>query len=120
MNAPQGKISRPLVGALAALLLVAGAVAAIVPHESTSQWDLFQGACVRVGLVMTAWWLALPLLQRDGAAARALGGFFVILMLALVFLRRVPLKFIIPIALALVVLGLVLRPRPKRRPGSRP
>jgi hypothetical protein len=75
---------------------------------------------VRIGLVMAALWLALPLLQREGGAARAFGGTLVAVMLVFVFLKRVPLRVILPMALALFTIGFILRPRPKRRPGGRP
>jgi len=124
MNSADRKVSRLLVGFLAAAFLLGGLALAVIPATSDAidpdRWDFWQGVCVRVGLVLAALWLALPTLQKDNPLAKAMGGAFVGVMLMFVFLRRVPLRIVIPVGIVLGLLGIFLRPKPKHRPGNRP
>jgi hypothetical protein len=52
-------MSRNVLGVLAAILLVLGAITAIAGPGGTSA-STFAGGCIRVGLVLGALWLALP------------------------------------------------------------
>lgn len=109
-----------MVGFIALGLLVGGAALSVLPSaQSDAQFSLWQGACVRVGVVMAALWLALPSIQHENRYARAMGMGLVGVILLGVFLKRVPLRFLIPGALAVMGLGLILRPRPKHRPRNR-
>ncbi len=120
MEEKSRKISRPMVGAIALALLGGGLVLSLVPTSAAEpQWELWRGACVRVGLVMAALWLALPSIQSDNPFVRTMGMVVVAIILLGVFLKRVPLRYIIPGALAVLVLSVILRPRPKRRPDNR-
>ncbi len=122
MTSSDTRLSRPLVGTIAAVLIIAGTAISLIPNggSSSQQLELFRGACFRVGLVMVALWLALPLMERNRAGGKEIGGFLLIGLLALFFLRRVPLRIIVAAAAALATLGAILRPRPKQRPGNRP
>ncbi|MGE3315911.1 MAG: hypothetical protein AB7O26_12430 [Planctomycetaceae bacterium] len=120
MDQKSRKISRPTVGVIAIALLGGGVVLSLLPTSAAEpQWELWRGACVRVGLVMAALWLALPSIQNDNPFVRTMGITVVAIILLGVFLKRVPLRFIIPGALAVMALSVILRPRPKRRPDSR-
>jgi hypothetical protein len=71
-----------------------------------------------VGVVMAAFWLAMPSRTREAAWARVnlwslLG---VLLAIVLIARTRVPLKFLIPGLILLSVTIMILRPRPKHRP----
>lgn len=114
------KVSRPLVGFIALAMLAGGAALTITAGSGDdSQNDLWRGACVRVGLVMGAFWLALPTIQQGNRFARvlAIGGVGIVLLS--VFLKKVPIRYLIIGGIAVMGLSLILRPRPKRRPGSR-
>ena len=56
-------IHRPTVGVIAALLIV-GAIVLWIWAPLGSNNEVSLSACVRVGLVMAALWLALPQLER--------------------------------------------------------
>ncbi len=57
---PQRGLHRPTVGLVALLLLgTAGTLFLLRPEQ-----QMWIGACLRIGLVMAALWLALPTLQR--------------------------------------------------------
>ena len=61
-------IHRPTVGVIALVLIVGAVVrvAVLWPWDPPSKLssDIWLSACVRVGLVMSAMWLALPQLER--------------------------------------------------------
>lgn len=118
MPAPQVPVNRNLVGLIALGCGVIG-----------GGWWLLEGgrsapampaAFLRVGVVMAAFWLALPSRHREAAWARVnlwnlLGGLLAIVLIAR---SKFPLKFLIPGLILLTVAILILRPRPKHRPRS--
>ncbi len=55
---------RPTVGVFALVLLVIGATALLVVDDSYTRQNV-AGACLRIGAVLAALWLALPELQRS-------------------------------------------------------
>ncbi len=86
-----------------------------------SQGALWQGALSRVGVVMAAFWIAMPTRTREAAWARVswkwvLGGLVALIVIGR---SRVPLRFLIPALIVTAVVVLILRPRPKHRPQSR-
>ena len=112
-------VNRTLVGLLSiACLLAAGYLFFFVDADQESRTLMWSGAFVRVGLLLGAFWLALPTKQRDAAWAgvspwQFIGG---LLMVAAVAQRP---RVMIPILLLLAVVGYLLRPRPKYRPPRR-
>ena len=118
MNQQPVTVNRNLVGAIGLLLLVAAGVLMLVGAERTQ--DMWAGACLKVGLVMAAFWLALPSITSNPELGRAswaalLGGIAVALVVAR---TKIPLKVILPVLAAFVLAVRILRPR--GAPPSRP
>ena len=112
----EGKITinRTLVGVLAlACLLAAGAIWIGAPNDN--QWNMWCGAFTRVGLLMSAFWLALPSGGREAAWKDVTPWTFVGILLAVVGLAARP-RVAVPALIVLAIVGCVLRPRPKKRP----
>jgi hypothetical protein len=112
-------INRPLVGILA--LVCCGVAGLLMWADPDGSSELWQGAFSRVGVVLAAFWLALPSRTREAAWARVpiwqVAG--VMLAIVVVARTRVPLKALLP-GLALFGLALMmLRPRRKSRPAQR-
>lgn len=119
MSQEKVKINRTLVGILTlGCFAAAGAIYATHPHDES--WRLWLAGFVRVGLLMSAFWLALPTQDRDAAWANVSWTTFAGLLLALIVVVRLPLRIVLPLLVVLTVVGIFLRPRAKRRPGSRP
>lgn len=108
-------INRTLVGVISLVLL---ATAAIFSWMGTQ--ELWAGACLKVGLVMGAFWLALPSLTRHPDLGRiSLATLLGALAVALIIGRtRIPLKIILPTLAAFVVAVRILGPR--RTPTAPP
>lgn len=73
---------------------------------------------MRVGVLLSAIWIALPSRENDPAWANVsiwnlLGGLLALLLVAKL---KIPLKLILPLAVVATVAILLLRPRPKTRP----
>lgn len=118
MSAPAVPVNRPLVGAVAlGCIGLSLFLWWLEPEDGTS---LLQSAFLRVGLLLIVAFLALPTSANDQAWARItiwklfaiLGGMLIVVQ------TKIPLRFILP-ALAVAALTiLILRPRPKTRPGQ--
>ncbi len=96
-------MSRPLVAVIALLLLATGGASIIWPlagEELTS-------ACLRVGLVMAALWLALPDTRQPANRWLMIG----VLLLAVLLAIRPKL---IPLAIVILIAMAILRPRGTR------
>jgi hypothetical protein len=115
-------INRTLVGVLAiGCLTAAVAIWIFAPTtEGEDNWEMWRGAFTRVGLLMSAFWLALPTSGREAAWANVTPSTFFGILLAIVALVRLPLKIVVPVGVLLAIVGAVLRPRPKKRPQNRP
>ncbi|MDZ4689167.1 MAG: hypothetical protein SH850_29170 [Planctomycetaceae bacterium] len=116
MAAPQVPLNRALVGCIALGCLVAGGL--WWAWERGEAPGLWPGAFLRVGLVMGAFWLAMPTHTREAAWARVsiwnlIGGIAALVVIAR---TKFPIKILIPGLMILAVTILVLRPRPKARP----
>ena len=111
-------VNRPLVGIIALTCLGI----ALYLFVSGSNQPLWLGAFVRVGLVMSALWLALPSKNREAAWARMSPKTFAGVSIALFALIARPqiMKFMLPLLLVIGALCYMLRPRGKQRPGNRP
>ncbi|HTN02872.1 hypothetical protein [Planctellipticum variicoloris] len=109
-------VNRGLLGVLA-LTCLATAIGLAIARLG-GQADLWQGAFMRVGVLLSAIWIALPSRENDPAWANVsiwnlLGG---LLALVLVARLRIPLKLILPLAIVATAAILMLRPRAKTRP----
>lgn len=113
-------VNRSLVGAIGlGLLAVAGLIWALGLEGSNDMW---RGACMKVGIVMGALWLALPSITRNPELGRASLGVVVgAVAVALILGRtKVPLNVLIPTVLSFAFVLRVLRPsQPKRPPRPR-
>ncbi len=108
-------INRALVGAISLVLLAAAAILSL-----TDTQELWAGACLKVGLVMGAFWLALPSFTRNPELGRvSLATLLGALAVALIIGRtRVPLKIVLPTLAAFVFAVRILGPR--RTPTAPP
>lgn len=111
MNQQPLTINRTLVGVIGLVLLIAAAVLGLLGTDRGQ--DLWAGACLKVGLVMSAFWLALPSLTRSEVLGRMTwGALIAAIAIALVVGRiKVPLSVVIPVALGFFLLIRVLGPR---------
>ena len=100
-----------MVGAIGLGLLLTSAALAVSGAEGTM--ELWAGACLKVGVVMLAFWLALPSLTRhDALGTTSVTTLMGVLVAALLVVRtRVPLYLVLPVVGAVVVVLRVLRPR---------
>jgi hypothetical protein len=120
MERPTTNVSRTLVGCIAAVLLASAAILTICMDPGASGAAItWRAACTRVGIVMAAFWLALPSKTRPAAWADLNFTSLAAAVLAGLALVRMPFRFILPTAGVVLVLGLLLRPRPRQRPERR-
>lgn len=114
MNQPSNRVNKPFVGMIAlACLAAAGVLFAWFPEQQ----GLFSGFW-RVGLLMSALWLALPRRGENIAWERA-----VPLIAGAVFLIAVGKRALIvalPLVIVVVLAAIFIRPRPKTRHGAQP
>jgi hypothetical protein len=110
MTDHQVPVNRTLVGLIALGCLGAAATIGIV-----DTWEnLWCAAFVRVGLLMGAFWLALPTRHREAAWANVSPYTILAALVALFVVAR--WRSALPIVIVIAVLALVLRPRQRRRP----
>jgi hypothetical protein len=113
MSASPDRINKPLVGILAGVCLVVALGTWILYPEQQAVY----AALLRVGAVMFALWLALP---KPGEEVRwAKLSRYIVGAVILMVLTKKMILVAIPLFAAAGVLELMLRPRPKQRPGSR-
>ncbi len=119
MNPGKNPVNRTLVGLVTLVCLgTALAIWRFAPQDNT-QWRLLQGAFVRVGCVMAAFWLALPTRFRKAAWANVSPTAFAGILWALFAAAYRP-RIVIPILVVLAIVGFFLRPRGKKRPKPQP
>ena len=117
MNQPTTPTSVPInrfsIGVIAIVLLMG---AAILWFAAGSQ-NMWTGACLKVGLVMAALWLALPNGARQGNWGHAsLGTVVGFLLLGLVLIgKRVDFRIVLPMLFGVAIAIKVLRPTSKNR-----
>jgi ABC-type molybdate transport system permease subunit len=111
MNQQPVTVNRNLVGVIGLLLLAAAGALTVAGAEGTH--EMWSGACLKVGLVMAAFWLALPSITSNPELGRASWGALLgAIAVALVVARtRVPLKIVLPVLAASVLAARILRPR---------
>ncbi len=103
---------RPTVGIIALVLLLLAVVLFLVGGSQTEAW---QSGCQRVGLIMGAWWLAMPHL-RGARPLWVMLALIVGLVAAMLAVRHHPLSIAMLTVIVLVLGYLSIAPRP-RRPG---
>lgn len=114
-------VSRPLVGIIALVLLGTWGVMGVLQltgglDSDDSKVRMWWAGFGRVGLVMLAFWLALPSPGRPAAWANLSKPMLIGLLLAVVLVAVRP-WIAIPLLAMLAVASFFLRPRAKRRPG---
>jgi hypothetical protein len=103
-------VNRSLVGLIALACLGAAATIGIL-----DTWqNMWCAAFVRVGLLMGAFWLALPSRHREAAWANVSPYTILAALVAVFVVAR--WRSALPIVVVIAVLALVLRPRQRRRP----
>jgi hypothetical protein len=113
-------LSRPLVGFLAIGLFLIAFVLSLWPNLlSGAAGVMVGGAAARVGIVMAALWLALPTGNRTAAWAKVSLASALPLLLTALALFRIPFRILIPLAAFVLLVGVILRPKPLERPGRR-
>ncbi len=113
-------VSRPLVGLLAIGLFGIALILSVWPNLlSGAAGTLVGGAAARVGMVMAAFWLALPAGNRPAAWAKVSLASALPLLLVALALFRIPFRILIPLACFVLLVGVFLRPKSVRRPERR-
>jgi hypothetical protein len=110
MNAKPLTVNRTLVGVIALVLLVVSLVLAVTGVDTN---DIWTGACLKVGLVMGALWLALPSITSNPILGRATwASVLTVVAGAIVIAKiRIPLHTVLPVLGALLFLVRFLGPR---------
>ena len=107
---PNARRAATLVGLIALSCLVAAATIGVV-----DTWEnLWCAAFVQVGLLMGAFWLALPSRHREAAWANVSPYTIVAALIAVFVVAR--WRSALPVVIGVGLLALVLRPRQRRRP----
>ena len=104
-------INRTLTGILAVLFTSSG----VFVMAFVDGLEGLDAALLRTGVLLGALWLALPTRTREAAWANVSPVAFVAILIAGVAIVARPrvLLFVVPIGIALGVLSVFLRPRPK-------
>lgn len=110
-------LRRTTVGGISLGCLIAGICMTPWAADSSSV-ALWQGGLVRGGLLAGAVWLALPGRNHEAAWANLSPKTIAFLLMGLIVTIRIPLRILVPAALLGGILFLLLRPRPKKRPGQ--
>jgi hypothetical protein len=113
-------VSRSLVGSLAIGLFGIALILSVWPNLlSGAAGTLVGGAAARVGMVLAAYWLALPTRNRPAAWANVGLASALPLFLVALALFRIPFRILIPLAGFVLLVGVILRPKPAQRPERR-
>jgi hypothetical protein len=116
MEDPNAAARRLLVGVTAATLLSVCVLLWILPGVSRSgSAVMWRGACGRVGIVTAALWFALPARGRPAAWANLNPRSVAAVVIAALAIRF-PLRLLLPLGGILMIVGVLLRPRPRARP----
>ena len=119
MNSEKTSVSRPLVGGIALACLLAAAGLWVLQTRETQDgagMQMWIAALIRVGMLMSAFWLALPALQRTRFRPRFSTEMVIGFVVAALALARLQLRVLVPLFVLLAIAALLLRPRPKDRP----
>ncbi len=105
-------INRAMVGVLAIACLIGAGAAFLYEDDDVNMW---RGIFTRVGLVLTALWMALPKDGTLGKWANVSMTTLIGIMVAIFMIARNPRQYV-PLMLAVAAIGRFLRPREKNRP----
>jgi hypothetical protein len=120
MQQPKTTVSRPLVGFLAIGLFGIAIILSLWPTLFPgAAGAMAGGAAARVGTVLAALWLALPTRNRPAAWANVSIASALPLLLAATALLRIPFRISIPLSGFVFLVGVILRPKPAKRPERR-
>jgi hypothetical protein len=120
MQRSKTTVSRPLVGFLGIGLFSVAFVLSLWPNLlSGAAGAMVGGAAARVGVVMAALWLALPSRNRPAAWVNVSVTSALPLVLVAMALFRIPFRILVPLAVFVLLTGVVLRPKPLQRPERR-
>ncbi len=110
-------VNRTLAGFLTIVCLVVGFGMLVYMPER----DAIAAGLIRAGLLLGAFWLALPTQTRKAAWANVSPVVLIACLGAVLVIAARPryLIYMLPIAIALFVVGYVLKPKPKRKPARR-
>ena len=111
------QINRTLVGILALICLITAAVIFFVRGHEES-WQMWQAAFTRVGLVMSAIWIALPTRDRPAAWANVSGSTFIGILLVVLAAALPRFRILLPILIVAGIVTVLFRPREKKRPQA--
>lgn len=109
------QLNRPLIGAISALLFAAAGVICLFVGPQ----NVWAGACLKIGLVTGALWLALPSLVRRTHFGEVSPSVLIGVLSFALFLtgKRVDFRIVLAILVGAAIATLILRPR--SRTGSR-
>lgn len=113
-NSQDVTLNRKLVGTIA-IVLLAGAGLIWVFGDSQNIWT---GACLKVGLVMGALWLALPSISRRKDLGQMSVSMVIGMVVLAVFLtgKRVDFRIVLPMLVGMSIAVMFLRPRSRKGP----
>ncbi|MFP6765920.1 MAG: hypothetical protein VB858_19980 [Planctomycetaceae bacterium] len=107
-------VNRPLVGIISLCCLIPWGYLMLRYPQAEGDLKMFMGALLRVGLLMGAFWYALPTKNRPAAWAQVSPRTFVAMLAAVIGIVARP-RIFVPLLGVLAVVGFFLRPRPKPR-----
>lgn len=102
---------RPTVG-ISALLCLVGAVVVVF---AAPEKELLKGALIRVGLLMSALWIAWPTITKAANWKRLSPDGLMIFILTIAAAAALPrLRILIPVAIFIGILNLLVRPKQQK------
>ena len=107
-------VNRTLVGMIALVCLLAAIVLLIMSQSVDTRARLWGAAFLRVGLLMGAFWIAMPSEHREAAYADISWRTLLGLLLAVFAVARYP-RTVLPLLVIVALIGFVLRPRGAKR-----
>jgi hypothetical protein len=107
ISVTRAQVNRFLVLLLSIVSLIAGAVISMTIGLEDSQWSMWGASFVRIGLLLIAFWIAMPTRGRAAAWADVSPYWVLGAILFLLLIARRPYIFI-PFGIALFILAVVI------------
>lgn len=117
METQNPSVNRAIAGLIALGCLVT-AIGLIPWVAGSNSLSLLQGGLVRGGLLMGAFWLAMPGRNREAAWAKLTPKTVIIVIVAVFLTSKIKPIVFVPAAVVVTILIVILRPRPKKRPSN--